>query len=158
VRLCGTEITGERGARFLHHSFHDDYSLDADDLALLISKISAFGVSAVVCAGGVGEFYALERDEYRQEIRTAVRAAAGRVPVLVGIGHSTRTACELARFADAEGASGLMVHLFYFLSPRLKGFCRHYQALGESSGLGLIAFSTGQIRLFAGVDGVSCGN
>ena len=98
----------------------------------------------IVCAGGVGEFYVLSLEENRKVIRTTVRAANGRVPVLAGIGNSTRLACELAQFAEAEGVSGLMINPFYFADPDLEGLYRHYEALAKACSLGQIIFSTGQ--------------
>src|SRR5262245_48019640 len=98
------------------------------------------GVHLIVCAGGVGEFYSLNLEEYRKLIRTAVQSAQGRVPVLAGIGHSSRLACELARFAEAEGVSGLMINPFYFADPDLEGLYRHYEALAKASTLGQVIF------------------
>src|SRR5204863_262827 len=72
----------------------------------------------------------------------AVDAAAGRVPVIVGIGHSTRVACQLAQHAHAVGADGLLVHPFYFVSPPEEGIVAHYAALAQASPLGLIVYHT----------------
>ena len=44
-------------------------------------------------------------------------AAANRVPVLAGIGHSTRIACGLAEHAERCGADGLMINPVYFIEP-----------------------------------------
>ncbi|PYV87590.1 MAG: hypothetical protein DMG05_17375 [Acidobacteria bacterium] len=124
--------------------FTNDHELDTDGLALIIDRMCRSGVHMIVCAGGVGEFYALSLEENRKVIRTTVRAAKGRVPVLAGIGHSTRLACELAQFAEAEGVSGLMINPFYFADPDLEGLYRHYEALAKACSLGQIIFSTGQ--------------
>jgi len=123
--------------------FKDDFELDVKGLEKNIGAMCQSGVHMIVCAGGVAEFYSLNLEEYRQVIRTAVRVAEGRVPVLAGIGHSTRIACELARFAESEGASGLMINPFYFVEPDLEGLYKHYEALAEASSLGQIIFSTG---------------
>jgi 5-dehydro-4-deoxyglucarate dehydratase len=123
--------------------FKQDFQLDLDGLRQNIEAMSRSGVHALVCAGGVAEFYSLNLEEYRQVIKTAVRAAGGRIPVLAGIGHSTQIACELAQFAESEGASGLMINPFYFVEPNLEGVFHHYEALAEASSLGQIIFSTG---------------
>jgi 5-dehydro-4-deoxyglucarate dehydratase len=124
--------------------FTENHELDADGLAVVIDNMCRSGIHFIVCAGGVGEFYALTMEEYRTVIRTSVQAANGRVPVLAGIGHCTRLACELARFAESEGAAGLMINPFYFADPDLDGLYRHYEALAKVSSLGQIIFSTGQ--------------
>lgn len=124
--------------------FKEDYSLDLDGLATLIDATSTSGVDAIVCTGGVGEFYALNAGEYKQVIRTTVEAACGRIPVIAGIGHTTAIACEMARFAEEVGADGLLINPPYFASPSLEGIYQHYQALGEVCSLGQIIFSTTQ--------------
>jgi 5-dehydro-4-deoxyglucarate dehydratase len=124
--------------------FKENHELDVDGLAVVIENMCRSGVHFIVCAGGVGEFYALSMVEYRKVIRTSVRAANGRVPILAGIGHSTKLACELVRFAESEGVAGLMINPFYFADPDLDGLYRHYEALARVSSLGQIIFSTGQ--------------
>ena len=88
----------------------------------------------------------LTLDEYRECISVAVDAAAGRVPLLAGIGHSTRIACDLAEYAATKGAAGLMINPLYFIEPPDHGLYEHYRRIGESSRLGMMIFSTkGQV-------------
>jgi 5-dehydro-4-deoxyglucarate dehydratase len=124
--------------------FRGDGGLDCEGLAQIVDRMSQSGVHAIVCTGAVGEFYSLSLDEYREVIRVSVQAARGRVPVVAGIGHSTRLACELAEFAELEGASGLMINPFYFADPDVEGLYCHYKTLGKASSLGQIIFSTRQ--------------
>ena len=88
-------------------------------------------------------------------------AVAGRVPLIVGIGHGTRIAAGLAADAARAGADGLMVDPFWFGDPADDGLVAHYRALAEASGLGLIVFSTkgqtyrlDQLLRLAELDGV----
>ncbi len=120
---------------------HDD-RVDHDGLARHIDHLCITGVHGIVACGGTGEFFSLEMDEYRAVIRTVVEAARRRVPVLVGIGYSTRVACQLAQHAELVGADGLMVNPFYFVEPSEEGAFRHYQALARATGLGMMVFST----------------
>ena len=122
--------------------FTDDGSLDGDGLARQVDFLCRSGAHVVVVAGGVGEFYSLDLDEYRHAIRIAVEAAQHRVPVIAGIGHSTRVACQLAAFAEMVGADGLLVHPFYFVSPPEHGIVQHYRMLAHASALGQIIYHT----------------
>lgn len=124
--------------------FQGNHDLDLRGLELLVDRIAASGVNAICCAGGVGEFYALDLTEYRDVVATAVRAAAGRVPVIAGVGHATRLACEWARISRDAGADGLMINPPYFVEPSEEGLIAHYSAIANAGGLGMIAFSTGQ--------------
>src|SRR4051794_15496370 len=122
--------------------FTGDDRVDYDGLARQVDFLCRSGAHVVVVCGGVGEFFSLELDEYRDSIRVGVEAAAGRVPVLAGIGHSTRIACGLAEHAERVGADGLMINPLYFIEPSEAGILRHYRELGQASGLGVMMFST----------------
>lgn len=94
-------------------------------------------------------------------MRVAVDAAAGRVPVIVGIGHGTRIAAALAAAAADAGAAGLMIDPFWFADPADDGLVAHFRAITEQSGLGAIVFSTkgqayrlDQLLRLAELDGV----
>jgi 5-dehydro-4-deoxyglucarate dehydratase len=128
---------------FVVTPFREDFELDLAGLEHTVERLCLSELDILVCTGGVGEFYALDLEEYRQVIRIAATAAQGRVPLVVGIGHSTRTACELARFAESAGASGLMIHPPYFVEPSLDGTYAHFESLARASRLGQIVFSTG---------------
>ncbi|PZF84233.1 dihydrodipicolinate synthase family protein [Jiangella anatolica] len=127
---------------FAPTSMHDDGSLDLDSQRAHVAFLAGSGAGAVVVAGGVGEFYALEEAEYAALVRETVDAVAGRVPVLAGVGHSTAIATRLARAAADAGADGLMVNPLYFVNPDGDGMVRHYGEIGAASGLGMIVFST----------------
>jgi 5-dehydro-4-deoxyglucarate dehydratase len=122
--------------------FTSDDRPDFDGLARQIDFLCRSGAAVVVVCGGVGEFFSLELDEYRDCIRVAVEATERRVPVLAGIGHSTRTACKLAEYAAMVGVDGLMINPIYFAEPSEEGMLRHYQELERAAGLGMMVFST----------------
>ncbi len=141
--------------------FRENFELDLPGLEKTVDRLCRSEVNAIFCTGGVGEFYALDLEEYREVIRAAARAAQGRIPLVVGVGQSTDIACGLARVAESAGASGLMIHPSYFVDPSLEGIVAHFQALSKATSLGQIVFSTGgfayspemMLRL-AGIDSV----
>lgn len=126
--------------------FHEDERVDYDALAQQINRLIINGAHVVVVCGGVGEYVSLTLDEYRECIDVAADAAGGRVPLLAGIGHSTRIACDLAEFAATKSVSGLMINPLYFIEPPDEGLIRHYQSMASASRLGMMIFSTkGQV-------------
>ncbi len=122
--------------------FTSDDRVDHDGLAHHIDFLCRSGVHGIVVCGGTGEFFSLGLDEYRAVIRTAVEATGRRVPVLAGIGHSTRVACRIAEDAASAGADGLMINPFYFVEPSEDGALHHYRTLSRATGLGMLVFST----------------
>lgn len=139
-----SELRGKlRGVMaFVPTPFTRDDKLDGDGLARQVDFLCRNGAHVVVVCGGVGEFFSLDMDEYRACIRIAVEAANQRVPVVAGIGHSTRTACQLAAHAQSVGADGLMIHPFYFVKPSDEGIVQHYRALAQATPLGLVIYHT----------------
>lgn len=90
--------------------FDDRENLDLDSLARLVSFMADAGVNGVTILGVLGEADRLLDAERREVIRTAVTAAAGRLPVVVGVSHrGTYAAAQLARMAEEHGAAAVML-------------------------------------------------
>lgn len=90
--------------------FHDNDSLDCSSLTRLIEFCGELGVTAVTLLGVLGESNRLTDAERNALIRAAVKAAAGRLPVIVGCSHTgTFAAAALVEEAMALGASAVMV-------------------------------------------------
>src|SRR5262245_58016976 len=89
---------------------------DPPRYARLIEKAAAGGAVALFAAGGTGEFFSIDAEEYPLIIRTAVEAAAGRLPIIAGCGYGTRTAIKLAQLAQEAGASGVLLLPHYLIN------------------------------------------
>ncbi|GAB2907581.1 5-dehydro-4-deoxyglucarate dehydratase [Streptomyces mayteni] len=98
------------------------------------------GAGAVFAACGTGEFHALTPDEYQRCVATAAEEAAGRVPVVAGVGHGTAVAADLARRAEVAGADGLLVLPPYLVRAGQRGLLRHYAELAAATRLQLIVY------------------
>ena len=143
----------------------DGTAVDAEGIRAQVDRMVAGGVAGVVPTGTSGEFTSLTPEEYREVIRLNVEAAAGRVKVIAGIGHtSTAGAVELARYAEEVGADAVMV-VPPFYDPlsfdALKAFLR---TVAESIGLQImyynvpaatgIALDADQLAELGDIDGV----
>jgi 4-hydroxy-tetrahydrodipicolinate synthase len=90
--------------------FRDDESLDLPSLARLIEFSAETGAAAVTLLGVLGESNRLTDAERSTLIRTAVQAAAGKLPVIVGCSHTgTAATMALVREAMSLGASAVMI-------------------------------------------------
>jgi dihydrodipicolinate synthase/N-acetylneuraminate lyase len=89
-------------------------------------RLVAAGIHGLVPTGTTGDFMTLTPTEYRRVVELYVQAAAGRVPVVAGVGAlSTKDAVELARDFEQLGADAIMiVQPFYdpLDFPTLKAF------------------------------------
>ncbi|KAJ4298017.1 hypothetical protein N0V90_005916 [Kalmusia sp. IMI 367209] len=91
--------------------FTDDASrIDHARLESHINRLLDAGVHGLVPGGTTGEFTALSTAERKESLELCIKYAAGRVPVVAGIGAlSTADGVDLATHAAKVGASALMV-------------------------------------------------
>ncbi|MDQ0401783.1 MULTISPECIES: 5-dehydro-4-deoxyglucarate dehydratase [unclassified Streptomyces] len=119
------------------------------DLAVLHQHVAA-GVAAgpggVFVACGTGEFHALDREEYAAVTRTAVEAAAGRVPVYAGVGGALGLARQFARDAAEAGVDGLLLMPPYLVESPAAGLVAYTRAVGGETDLPLIVYSRANAR------------
>ncbi len=107
-----------------------DPVVDDAALAQLVETQVAAGVQGLVACGTTGEAATLTAEEQARVVRVVVETAAGRVPVLAGVGSpSTRGSVSLGRAALAVGASGLLAVTPYYNRPPQEGLFQHFVAL-----------------------------
>lgn len=121
--------------------FRSDLSLDIEGLRENLAKLFAHPICAVVAAGGTGEMYSLSPTEHLRVVSATVEAAAGRVPVIAGVGFNQQLAVELARAATDAGADGILAFPPYFPNADDEGMLAYYGAIGAASNLGTLIYS-----------------
>lgn len=88
----------------------DKTAIDGPRLQSHIEHLIKAGTHGLVPGGSTGEFTTMSLVERKQLTELCVQYAAGRVPVVAGIGStSTSEAVELAQHAADAGAAALMV-------------------------------------------------
>lgn len=88
----------------------DQSAIDLAALDSHINNLISHGVHGLVPGGSTGEFTVLTLQERKTLLEQCITSAAGRVPVIAGIGDlSTANTCALASHAASAGAAALMV-------------------------------------------------
>lgn len=114
---------------------------DETALRRLIEFVISGGCSAVVPAGTTGESASLSYEEHRALVGAAVRASAGRVPVIAGAGsNSTEHALTLIRQAEDAGADALLLVTPYYNKTSQAGLIRHYTYLADRTPLPILLY------------------
>ncbi|MEH0555369.1 5-dehydro-4-deoxyglucarate dehydratase [Streptomyces sp. B21-101] len=126
-------------------SFHDDGSLDPDGFRAHVAGRLAAAPGALFPACGTGEFFSLDEDEYRQVVTIAVAEAAGRVPVVAGVGYGWAQAARFARIAEEAGADALLVLPHYLVAAPQDGLVAQLEQIAARTPLPLIAYQRGQV-------------
>ncbi len=87
---------------------HSDGSLNLSQVSPIVERLVAQNASALYVCGATGEGVSLTREERMAVAESFIQAAAGRLPVIVQVGHdSLREARLLAAHARATGASAI---------------------------------------------------
>ena len=119
--------------------------LDGDALKVLIEHILGGGCSGLFILGGCGEGAWLTSGQRASVVRGAVWAAAGRVPVLVGVMlPATGLVMEAARQAADEGADALVVGSPYYLGVDAAPQQRHVEAILGAVSLPVLLYNIPQ--------------
>ena len=109
-----------------------DGSANWEKLKELIDFQIGAGTDAIIVCGTTGESAALTHEEHVQAIETAVRHAAGRVPVIAGTGsNDTRYALELSLEAQKLGVDGVLMVTPYYNKTSQAGLIAHYEYVAD---------------------------
>lgn len=88
----------------------DGAAVDIAAIDRQVERLVGAGIHGLVPTGTTGEFTTLSLDEHKRVTEAYVRAAAGRIPVISGVGAlSTERAIELAQHAEHVGADAVML-------------------------------------------------
>ncbi len=102
----------------------------------------AQGIHGLIPLGSTGEFLSLDDDEKAAVAEAVIRAAAGRVPVLVGTGaEDTREVVRLSRRAEALGADGVMIIPPFYCTPTEDELYHHYKTVADAIGLPIMLYN-----------------
>jgi N-acetylneuraminate lyase len=118
-----------------HTPFHPDGSLNPDVIDRQARHLARSGVRGAFVCGTTGEGMSLTSAERRTVAERWVKAATGRFPVIVHVGHaSLAEARELAAHAEAAGADAIAsVPPFYHKPTGPAGVVRWLAAIADAA-------------------------
>jgi 4-hydroxy-tetrahydrodipicolinate synthase len=109
-----------------------DGEIDEPSLRKLVDHLVEGGATGLLPCGTTGESATLSHDEHIEVIRVTVEQAAGRVPVIAGIGtNDTRETINLLRRAEMIDLAGYLVVCPYYNRPNQEGIIEHFRAVAE---------------------------
>jgi 4-hydroxy-tetrahydrodipicolinate synthase len=119
-----------------------DGAVDDEALERLVEFHVANGTNGIVAVGTTGESPTLSVEEHIGVVRTVVRRAAKRIPVIAGTGaNSTREAIELTQLAKDAGADACLMVTPYYNKPTQEGLFQHYKAVAERVTIPIILYN-----------------
>lgn len=105
---------------------------------------------SLIVTGTTGEASLLTFEERVKLMETAVKAAAGRKPVIAGTGcASTYETIALTKEAEKLGIDLCMVVCPFYNKPTMDGVYNHYKAVAESTSVNILLYN---IPIFVGIN------
>ncbi len=111
-----------------------DGKLDEVSYEKLIKRQIKNGIDVVVPVGTTGESATLTHKEHKRCIEIAVNICKDtNVKVLAGAGsNATAEAIDLAKFAQLQGADGILSVTPYYNKPTQEGLYQHYKTIANA--------------------------
>lgn len=122
--------------------FGKDGNVDYPSLTNVINHIIKGKCEYLVIMGTTAESPTLNKQEKKDVLKHALKVAAGRVPVVYGVGgYSTSEVCDALEHTDFSGVTAILSVAPFYNKPNQRGLYEHYKAVANSSPLPVIMYN-----------------
>ena len=122
--------------------FNLDGSVDLDGLERLVNFQIDNGINYLVVLGTTGEGVTLTSEEKEAVKSTIVRANAGRLPLVLGMGgNNTATLVNEIQNTDLSDYTAILSVSPYYNKPTQEGIYQHFKAVAEASPKPIILYN-----------------
>jgi 4-hydroxy-tetrahydrodipicolinate synthase len=122
--------------------FKSDESIDYDALARLVEHLIKNGTDYLVVCGTTAETPTLTEQEKEDVTRFVVQCAAGRLPIVLGVGsNNTKALVEKLKATDFSGIDAILTVTPYYNKPSQEGLYQHYAAVAKASPLPVVLYN-----------------
>ena len=122
--------------------FNLDGSVDLDGLERLVNFQIDNGINYLVVLGTTGEGVTLTSEEKEAVKSTIVRANAGRLPLVLGMGgNNTATLVNEIQNTDLSDYTAILSVSPYYNKPTQDGIYQHFKAVAEASPKPIILYN-----------------
>lgn len=117
-------------------------SVEEQGLRDLTEHTITAGAHGLVPGGSTGEFAAMSADERRRVLEVVLDQAAGRVPVVPGVGAmTTREAISLAKHAENAGAAGVLAVAPYYEPLEVAETKRYFCDVADAVSIPVVVYN-----------------
>ena len=122
--------------------FNEDKSVDFESLERIVNHVIDGGADFLVALGTTSEAPTLTAGEKKQVVDTILKANAGRLPVLLGIGgNNTQAVVDAVKAQDFTGIQGILSVVPYYNKPNQRGMKAHFEAIADASPVPVIVYN-----------------
>lgn len=99
-------------------------------------------IDAIIVCGTTGESSTMSEDEKKNVIKYAINKIDKRTKVIIGTGsNNTKTAVEISKYAEQEGADALLIVTPYYNKTTQSGLIAHYKKIAENVNIPIIVYN-----------------
>lgn len=122
--------------------FNDDYSVDYQSLRNIVDFTLQNGAKFLVALGTTSEAPTLNAEEKANVVKTVIEAAAGRCPILLGMGgNNTAALVENIKNQCFNGIDGILSVVPYYNKPNQRGMSAHFKAVADASPVPVVLYN-----------------
>lgn len=122
--------------------FKKDFSVDVEALTRIVNHVIDGVVEYLVVLGTTAESATLSQEEKELVIDTIVKANAGRLPLVLGVGgNNTLKVVEELKTRDFSNFEAILSVSPYYNKPTQEGIYQHFKAVAEASPIPVILYN-----------------
>ncbi|MCR5659007.1 MAG: 4-hydroxy-tetrahydrodipicolinate synthase [Bacteroidales bacterium] len=122
--------------------FKQDQSVDAEALSNIVNHVINNGADFLVVLGTTSEAPTLSAEEKKLVISTVLKANAGRLPVMLGMGgNNTQSVIDSIKAQDFTGIQGILSVVPYYNKPNQRGMKAHFEAIANASPVPVVVYN-----------------
>ena len=122
--------------------FKNDFSVDVEALTRIVNFVIDGGVEYLVVLGTTAESATLSTEEKELVIATIVKANAGRLPLVLGVGgNNTAKVIEELKTRNFSNFDAILSVSPYYNKPTQEGIYQHFKAVAEASPIPVILYN-----------------
>jgi 4-hydroxy-tetrahydrodipicolinate synthase len=122
--------------------FKTDETIDFDALAYLVEHQIKSGTDYLVVCGTTAETPTLTEAEKEEITNFVVKCAAGRLPIVLGIGgNNTKAVVEKLQTSDFIGIDAILSVTPYYNKPSQEGLYQHFASIAKVTPLPIILYN-----------------
>ena len=122
--------------------FKSDLSIDHEALTKVVEFNIENGTDYLVISGTTGESVTITKEEKKAIIQTIIKANAGRLPLVIGIGgNNTAAVIEELKTTDLSPFVAVLSVAPYYSKPTQEGLYQHFKAVAKASSKPIILYN-----------------
>lgn len=122
--------------------FNEDFSVDYKSLENIVEFTLSNGADFMVALGTTSEAPTLTQEEKNNVLKTIVKVAKGRCPIMLGMGgNNTMALLQNIKNQDFTDIDGILSVVPYYNKPNQRGMKAHFEAVADNSPVPVILYN-----------------